>query len=174
MIFFSRGLSFHIFFRKGTGHSEKDTLGPMEMDIEVFSKLLQMSMLPVVLISAASLLLLSITNRLGRTVDRSRGLARELDEMPNAQDAPEQVQILVKRSELLRASASLVAVSILFSSMMILWLFLFVFLTWKTQPLVLTFFLLSILSLSGGLIFFLADISVALKALKLDVKKYLS
>jgi Protein of unknown function (DUF2721) len=146
----------------------------MEMDIEVFSKLLQMSMLPVVLISAASLLLLSITNRLGRTVDRSRGLARELDEMPNAQDAPEQVQILVKRSELLRASASLVAVSILFSSMMILWLFLFVFLTWKTQPLVLTFFLLSILSLSGGLIFFLADISVALKALKLDVKKYLS
>jgi hypothetical protein len=143
--------------------------------VETFTKLLQLSMLPVVLISAAGLLLLSITNRLGRTIDRSREIARELSTgtSPLTEAGREQLRVLVRRAGLLRACATCVALSILFSSVMMIGLFLLVFESWTAQAFVLTMFFLSVLSLILSLTYFLADISVALKALRLDVAEYI-
>jgi hypothetical protein len=56
---------------------------------------LQVAIGPVILISGISLLLLTLTNRFGRTIDRSRQLVHEMRESPaNEQQLAGQVEIL--------------------------------------------------------------------------------
>jgi len=61
---------------------------------------LQMAVGPVVLISGVGLLILSLTNRLGRVIDRGRVLTDELRQNPESTrpNASEQVRILVRRA----------------------------------------------------------------------------
>jgi hypothetical protein len=56
----------------------------LPLDARNFYEALQLAVSPVILISAYSLLLLSMTNRLGRAIDRARGLAR--DESPGKEE----------------------------------------------------------------------------------------
>ena len=137
------------------------------MTLESFAKLLQMALLPVVMISAAALLLLSITNRLGRTVDRARLVGNAESAANDARR--EQLRILLRRCELLRASVFLVSGSIFISCLMIMGIFLMAFVLWNVEAWVLVCFVSSLLSLIGGLIFFMVDVKVALRALRLDV-----
>ena len=99
------------------------------VNIESFTRLLQLSISPVVIISAVGLLLLSVTNRLGRAIDRSRDVTAGLHEgrIPNGRDIREQLRILLRRCELLRNSIVLLIGSISFSCLMILFLFVLIF-----------------------------------------------
>src|ERR1051326_7261007 len=86
---------------------------------------LQIAIGPVILISGVGLLLLTLTNRFGRAVDRSRQLGRE---MRNASDAERQrlsgqVQILFRRAQLIRLSIIMAAMSVLLASLLIIVLF---------------------------------------------------
>jgi len=132
-------------------------------------------MLPVVLISAASLLLLSITNRLGRIVDRARSLASELENpsSPPQEASRAQLPILLKRARVIRLSVTFASLSILFASLMIFSLSLFLFAGWPIKIPILTLFLFNTLSLIACLIYFLMDVSMALKALTLDIELHL-
>ncbi|MDD5261665.1 MAG: DUF2721 domain-containing protein [Methylacidiphilales bacterium] len=143
---------------------------------ESFSKLLQYSISPVVLISSVGLLLLSVTNRLGRTIDRSRSLAKELDEAGQEliEDHTEQLKILVRRAEFLRNSVTLIVASVFFSCLMVLFLFLLVFLGVRLEVVVLALFCLSVFSLLGSVIYFFADVLMALHALKIEVARHLT
>ena len=60
---------------------------------------LQLAVSPVIMISAYGMLLLSMTNRLGRAIDRARQLSRE----PEAKRRI-QVEILAKRARWIRLS----------------------------------------------------------------------
>jgi Na+/melibiose symporter-like transporter len=139
--------------------------------IEWFAKLLQLSVIPVVLISGVGLLLLSFTNRLARTIDRSRSLAKQLRSISEEEkhSANEQLEILIKRSELLRTAITFIALSILFSSLMIIGLFFLLFVKWPTEHIVLLFFFISVLSVIISMGFFLMDIFLTLRALKLEL-----
>jgi ABC-type multidrug transport system fused ATPase/permease subunit len=139
--------------------------------IEWFAKLLQLSVIPVVLISGVGLLLLSFTNRLARTIDRSRTLIKELRSIPEGEQSAtnQQLEILIRRSEYLRAAITFTALSILFSSLMIIGLFFLLFLQWPTEHLVLLFFFIGVLSIIISMGFFLLDIYLSLRALKLEV-----
>ena len=66
--------------------------------------ILQVAIGPAVLISGVGLLILSLTNRLGRVVDRGRILARELRDSPqiNNISAETQLDILSRRAALLQ------------------------------------------------------------------------
>ena len=132
-------------------------------------------MVPVVLISASGLLLLSITNRLGRTVDRSRSLASESESSSSAQKnvLKSQLTILLRRSELLRTSVTFVAANILFASVMIVGLFFLTFMDWHIQGPIMFCFFMSVICLIAATVFFLFDISLALKAVRLDVEPHL-
>ena len=143
------------------------------LHIESFAKLLQFSVLPVVLISGVGLLLLSFTNRLGRTIDRARAVARELPSVPqeDKKDAKKQLEILIRRSELLRIAISFSALSILFSSLMIIGLFFLLFVQWSSKHFVLICFFISVLSIILSVGFFLMDVFLTLRALKLEVKR---
>ncbi|MFN8211574.1 MAG: DUF2721 domain-containing protein [Bacteroidales bacterium] len=71
-----------------------------------FTKFLQACITPVALISGVGLLLLTITNRLGRVVDRVRHLVAELDQ-PSARREKikkNEIKILLDRGRLLRNS----------------------------------------------------------------------
>lgn len=142
---------------------------------ESFSRLLQLSVSPVVLISGVGLLLLSVTNRLGRSIDRSRTLANELDkeDVKVARAGKEQLKILMLRAGYLRLSVSLIVASIFFSCLMILFLFVLIFFDLQWEYLVLAAFCLSLVSLLGSMIYLLADIYLSLKALKFEVARHL-
>ncbi|MFB0564960.1 MAG: DUF2721 domain-containing protein [Candidatus Aminicenantaceae bacterium] len=145
-------------------------------NIELFIRLLQLSVVPVVLISGVGLLLLTFTNRLGRTIDRSRILAREMDVKPEDErwEIREQCRILVKRSQMLRQCISFASLSIFFSSAMIIGLFFLLFLGWPTKYFILSAFFFSMLSLILAVVIFLLDITLTLKALRLEVNKFLN
>src|SRR6185295_19480361 len=86
---------------------------------------LQVSVGPVILISGAGLLLLSLTNRFGRAADRSRQLMREMGGAGEEDRSrlKAQVEILYKRAHLIQIAIVLSAVSILFAAVMIITLF---------------------------------------------------
>ena len=129
---------------------------------------------PVVLISGVGLLLLSLTNRLGRVIDRSRILVKELDnDKKNFEIKKIQISVLYKRSRILRTSITFISFSILFSSLMILLLFLGYFLKINIELVFITFFILAIIGLILSIISFLIDVSLTLKALKFQIKNYL-
>ena len=87
---------------------------------------LQVAIGPVILISGVGLLLLTLTNRYGRTIDRSRLLVRELRELAATDRArlEGQIAILYRRARLIRLSIFLAGVSVLLASLLITVLFL--------------------------------------------------
>lgn len=145
------------------------------MNTESFSRLLQLSISPIIVISAAGLLLLSVTNRLGRAIDRSRALVKQMDEggISTGRDFRGQLRVLVRRCELLRGSITLIIGSIFFSCVMILFLFMLIFWGAHIEVAVLTAFGLNITCLLGSVLYFLADISLSLRALKIEVARHL-
>src|SRR4051812_12870268 len=87
---------------------------------------LQEAIAPVILISGVGLLLLSLTNRFGRAVDRSRQLAKEMRGVSKEEQAilARQVDILFRRAKLIRLSIILATTSLLLAALLIIGLFL--------------------------------------------------
>src|SRR5690348_7056013 len=132
------------------------------MTLDAFAKLLQFSISPIALISGASLLLLSITNRLGRTIDRSRSLVRELESGEPAQFKEEhrnQLRILLRRSGHLRSAVLSLSSSIFMAALMIMSVFLQVFVGWELKQLVLLLLFASMLSICVAVVFLILDVS---------------
>jgi hypothetical protein len=149
--------------------------------VESLSKLMQLSVSPAVLISAVGLLLLSVTNRLGRAIDRSRLTVKELDHNSdnlNSEVARSEMRcqlgILLRRASLLRYSVSLLVGSIFFSCLMILFLYFKSFGGMHMESLVIALFFLNLMSLLGSMSFLLADIYLSLRALRIEVSRHLN
>jgi hypothetical protein len=132
---------------------------------------LQVSVGPVILISGIGLLLLSLTNRFGRAVDRSRQLIRELREASEAdrRQLAGQVQNLYRRARLIQISIILATLSLLFAAVLIITLFLTVLMKWELAILVSLMFIGCLVSLIVALITFIMDIHLSLKALRLEL-----
>lgn len=135
----------------------------------------QSTISPLVLISGVGLILLSLTNRLARTIDRSRGLVTEIQNDTSADKENKRVQlrILVKRSYLLKYSITSISFSILCSSLiipilLIMYLFQLDLSLWGKM-----FFLLSVIGIIFSAIFLFIDVSFTLKALEIEVKDHI-
>ncbi|MFH1043505.1 MAG: DUF2721 domain-containing protein [Pseudomonadota bacterium] len=132
---------------------------------------LQLSIGPVILISGVGLILLSITNRFGRVIDRSRLLAQDLH---GASDTDRerilaQLRILSSRANIVRAGIALAVISVLLAALLIISLFLGALLQMGTAAVIVTLFILCMLSLISSLFLFLSDINLSLKALWLEI-----
>lgn len=132
---------------------------------------IQLAIGPVILISGIGLLLLSMTNRYGRVVDRTRQLTREF-----RSSAPEysetilgQLPILLKRAGIIRASIGLATVSVLMAALLIVVLFASTGLRLETPLLVTGLFITCMSCLIASLILLVVDINLSLRALKLEV-----
>jgi len=132
---------------------------------------LQMAIGPVILISGVGLLLLTLTNRFGRAVDRSRALAREMRELPEPDRSrlAGQVSILYRRARFIRLAITLAAVSVLLASLLIIALFLTALLNLEIGVLLILVFISCMLALIGSLSAFIREIHLSLVALKLEL-----
>jgi hypothetical protein len=126
---------------------------------------------PVILISGIGLLLLSLTNRFARILDRARALAHQL-----RVNAPERhplqlelIRLLRLRALWNRASIGLASLSILFAATLILLLFVQALLTIESALPVILAFSLCLLCLVGSVVAFLWDIHLSIVTLQVEL-----
>jgi hypothetical protein len=127
---------------------------------------------PVILISGVGLLLLTMTNRLGRAIDRARLLKADLPKRTDAERAhvQEQVAIIYRRAKMIRFSITLAALSALLAAALVVTLFLAALLQWQNGWLVSLVFIACMVSLIASLVAFIRDINLSLHALKLELE----
>lgn len=128
---------------------------------------LQLAIGPVILISGVGLLLLSMTNRFGRVIDRSRALAAGHESAPEVKRASilAQLHILARRARVLRTAISLASVSALLAAFLVITLFFTAWTRLDASILIAGQFTLCLLSLIVALMLFIRDINMSLKAL---------
>ena len=126
---------------------------------------------PVILISGVGLLLLTMTNRLGRAIDRARQLKAELSKRTEAEreHLQAQVAIIYQRAKLIRMSITLAAMSALLAAALVVALFLTALLRWENAWLVSLIFIACMVSLIASLVAFIRDINLSLRALRLEL-----
>src|SRR5512141_2790289 len=105
--------------------SEKCYTDPMTITVKELIPILQVAIGPVVLISGVGLLILSLTNRLGRVIDRGRSLVREMPEIPerNHPNTTRQLQILSQRAGLLQRAIAFATLCVLCAAVLVITLF---------------------------------------------------
>lgn len=134
---------------------------------------LQVAIGPVILISGVGLLLLTMTNRLGRAIDRARQLAQQLTQTAAAHREPvlAQVAIIYRRARVLRFTITLAALSVLLAAVLIVTLFLTALCKWDNGLFVSLLFIACMSSLVASLVAFIYDIHLSLVALRLEIKQ---
>lgn len=149
-------------------------LEPVEyVNSSEFLPVIQLAITPMILLSGVGSLMLTLTNRLGRVVDRTRSLAGQMRqaEAEERLHFERQLAILWRRAKLVRLGVTFAGLSMFFSCALVLVIFVDASLG-KTFGLELVvIFIASILSLIAGLTAFLRDIWLSLEALSLEVAK---
>ncbi len=138
---------------------------------KMFIQFLQSSITPVALISGVGLILLSLTNRLSRTIDRSRLLISELRTAEPSRKTTIQNELLIlhRRNRYLKSAMGGISFSILTSSLMIPVLLV---MNITAFDLSIVGSLLLVLSIGGIIvasIYLFADVSLTLKALEIEM-----
>lgn len=132
---------------------------------------LQTAIGPTILISGVGLLLLTMTNRLARTIDRARITVRELPtaSVGDRLKGAEQLRILWRRARLIRLAIALASTSALFAAILIIVLFLTALLQLESAWLICALFMICLVCLIGSLVAFIRDINQGLAAVKLEL-----
>jgi hypothetical protein len=143
------------------------------MTVSELIPVLQMAVGPVVLISGVGLLILSLTNRLGRVIDRGRSLAGELRKVSESghPKIEEQLTSLSRRARLLQRAIVCAVLCVLFAAILIMTLFLIAALKIEAVWLVGGLFVAALGSLIMSLVAFLQELNQALHAFRLDIGK---
>lgn len=146
----------------------------MPFSVDELIPILQVAIGPVILISGIGLLLLSMTNRYGRTIDRARQLAAEL-RMDDAHDRGRvvaQVKILLRRARLIRRAIIQASLSLLLAAFLIIVLFLTALFGLEDALLISAIFTGCMVALITSLITFIQDLNLSLLALHMDVGEF--
>ena len=132
---------------------------------------LQTAIGPVILISGVGLLLLLMTNRLGRIIDRARNLAAARKAASGDALAPIEAQlaILWRRARLIQTAIALAATSDLAAALLVITLFFTALLHLETAWIVGGLFCVCLACLIGALLIFIRDINLTLAALRLEL-----
>ncbi|TET31802.1 MAG: DUF2721 domain-containing protein [Anaerolineales bacterium] len=144
------------------------------MDIPSVAQLipvLQTAIGPMILISGIGLLLLTMTNRLGRAIDRTRVLVGGLSNTAEAkrEKTVAQLRILWDRARMIRLAIALASVSALATAILIIVLFTTALWQMESAWVIVTLFMVSLVSLIVSLVIFIRDINQSLAALKLEL-----
>jgi len=133
---------------------------------------LQTAIGPVILISGIGMLLLTMSNRLGRVIDRSRLLASELKRHPDNQEPIlAQLKILQFRAVLVKRAITLACVGVLLASILIITLFFTALFRLEDAWLISILFIGCMVSLIGSMVAFIRDVNQSLLALSLELEK---
>jgi Cu/Ag efflux pump CusA len=141
------------------------------MSLDQFIPVLQLSIGPVIMISGTGLVLLSMTNRIARVIDRARRLAETLRSGPSSESHRIQGQLVIldRRGRMLRLAIAYTSTSLLLAAFLVIALFLVVLLDLEAALLIVAIFISSMVFLIIGLVYFTADVNASLAALKLEI-----
>ena len=136
-------------------------------------QVIQAAIAPVVLISGVGLLLLTLSNRLGRIVDRTRIVAAERNLVAaEHRDALElQLRILGHRARLIRLALALSASSVAVCGLLITLLFLGLLLEWNVTVTCAVLFVTALLCLVFAMFVFVRELFHSLTALDLSINE---
>jgi hypothetical protein len=132
---------------------------------------LQVAIGPVILISGVGLLLLTLTNRFGRAIDRSRQLVahlREADETERKR-LTAQVDIIYRRARFIRLSIIMAVLSVLLVSVLIIVLFVSALMKLPADPVIAFLFIGCMACLIVSLLAFIREVQLSLEALVLEL-----
>lgn len=126
---------------------------------------------PAILVSAVGMLLLTLTNRLGRVIDRTRALAAVVtrDSPSGSNTARAQLDVMWRRARLIRLSIALACTSALCAGLLVMALFLAALVHLEIAWLIALLFLTCLGTLVGALVTFLRDVNLNLVALDLEI-----
>ena len=141
---------------------------------EHFIQFLQDCITPVALISGIGLLVLTLTNRMGRIIDRVRILIAELDDetTKRKEEKKNEIAILYKRAKAIRTSIALITLSIICSSLIVFILALSILGGLDIKFFGYILFGISITSFILSAIWFFRDVILSLKAIRLEIKEH--
>ncbi len=134
---------------------------------------IQISTTPVILISGMGLLLLTMTNRMGRIIDRTRLYAAQLKSAkePERAAVERQLEITWRRAKIVRFALTAATASMLMSAGLVIAIFVGAMMHREFSEAMLAFFGMAIVLLVAALAAFLRDIFVSLAALHLEVRQ---
>ena len=132
---------------------------------------LQTAIGPMILISGIGLLLLTMTNRLGRAIDQTRALVGVLSNTAEAkrEKTVAQLRILWGRARMIRLAIALASISALAAAILIIVLFTTALWQMESAWVIVALFMVSLVSLIVSLVIFIRDINQSLAALKLEL-----
>jgi len=135
---------------------------------------LQTAIGPAILVSGTGLLLLTMTNRLGRAIDRARVMGPQLAEAPAAKRAVMEAQIAIiwRRAGQIRTAIAFAAGSALLAAVLVIALFVTALAGVAATAVVATLFIACMTSLVVSLAIFLYDVNRSLWALKLELTSH--
>ncbi|MBI5381196.1 MAG: DUF2721 domain-containing protein [Opitutae bacterium] len=135
--------------------------------------IIQFSITPVILLSGVGALLLSLTNRMGRIVDRTRILAGQARTTDGAdrQLVETQIAIMWRRARLMRLSVTLAGGSMLVSCLLVVVIFAGALLRRDLDIVIMGFFACSLGLIIAALVTFLRDLFLSLEALDVEIRR---
>lgn len=135
--------------------------------------IIQTAVTPVILLSGVGALMITLTNRMGRIVDRTRILAGQAHQ--TAADArqhiDEQLTIMWRRAKLLRLAVTFAGLSMLLCCILVMVISVDYLLGREFAIEMVVIFGLSVISLLLALLAFLRDIWMSLWALNIEVTR---
>ena len=133
---------------------------------------IQAAIAPVVLISGVGLLLLTLSARLGRIVDRTRLVAAELHAAPQDERGPleHQLAVLRRRARLIRLSLTLSASAVALIGVLMTLLFLGLVLGWNVTLACTLLFVAALTCVVVAMFVFVRELSESLVALELSIR----
>lgn len=141
----------------------------MELTASDISQVIQLAVAPVFLLAGIGAFVNAFANRLARTFDRSRYLEEQLDDA-----SPERIEALQdiltslrKRAHLAYVGIALGTLAALLVCVLIALAFAGYFFGLEMRDFIAGLFLLAMLSLIGGLLSFLREITLAVKGLSI-------
>ncbi len=145
----------------------------LQWNIDTIAHVIDISVAPVFLLAGISGLLMVLTNRLGRTIDRSRSLQAtiEMELLPEVQAAiDKEMAGLLKRGRFINWSISLATASALLVCLVIIVLFMGSLTSINFSQIVASLFIICMVVLSAAFSCFLAEVFIAAGALRASLE----
>jgi hypothetical protein len=134
-----------------------------EPHIADISRVIQLAVAPVFLLTAVATLISVLINRLGRSVDRRRILEDRFGALAPADTARAEFELLARRIRLVYAAISLAVLCALFVCLLIAGAFIAAVVATDLSRFVAVMFVLAMIALIGSLLVFLREIVLAVR-----------
>jgi len=135
--------------------------------------IIQLSITPVILLSGMGAMMIALTNRMARIVDRTRSLAGQVRQAAgdDRHHLETQLDVMWRRAKLMRLSVTFAGTSMLVSCLLVVAIFAGALLHRELGGSILGLFALSLVMIIASLIAFLRDLFVSLVALRVEVRR---